>query len=114
MVWERLRERKDLTGRELTVLVNNRPDRGSRTADMAQACALLHPRQVLLLGAGQGFMRMRLKKLLPWARVVSLKAADTLDWASFSDRDAVLMIGNIAGEGRALMSRLREEGELLV
>ena len=114
LVWERLRGRAELAGRRLTVLVNNRPDRGSRTRDMAQACAKLRPRRVLLLGAGQAFMRARLKKLLPDAALIPLKGAAQLDWNDFSEQDVVFMIGNIAGEGRTLMTRLREEGELLV
>ena len=114
MVWEQLRDREPLAGRELTVLVNNRPDRGSRTADMAEVCALLRPKRVLLLGAGKWFMRARLKRLLPGAPVVSLQNAAALNFDDFTTRDAVFLIGNIAGEGRALMSRLREEGEILV
>lgn len=114
LVWERLRGREDLSDRQLSVLVNNRPDRGSRTSDMAEACTRLQPHRVLLLGAGQGFMRRRLKKLLPDAEVVPLRNAAGLDRDMFTERDAVFLIGNIAGEGRALMKRLREEGDLLV
>lgn len=114
LVWEQLRARPEFAGRELTLLVNNRPDRGSRTRDMAAACAQLRPRRVLLLGAAQGFMRAKIKKLLPEAEAVSLKNAAALDLAWFSERDAVYLIGNLAGEGRSLIQRLREEGEEIV
>ncbi len=114
LVWERLRGTPALAGRELSVLVNNRPDRGSRARDMADACARLGAKRVLLLGAAQGFMHARLKKLLPEAEIVRLRNAAALDWNAFTERDAVFLIGNLAGEGRALMTRLREEGEELV
>ncbi len=114
MVWEKLRERPEFAGRELTLLINNRPDRGSRTRDMAEVCALLKPRRVLLLGAAQGYMRAELGKRLPETEVIPLRNAAALDLTRFSERDAVFLIGNLAGEGRGLVRRLREEGEELV
>ena len=114
MVWEQLCTRPEFEDRELTVLVNNRPDRGSRSRDMAETCVLLQPRRVLLMGAAQGFMRANLKKRLPGTEVVSLGSAAALDMRWFSEQDAVYLIGNLAGEGRDLIRRIREEGEEFV
>ena len=114
MVWEKLRERQEFAGRELTLLVNNRPDRGSRTRDMAETCALLRPRRIFLMGAAQGFMRASLTKRLPGAIVIPLRSAAAFDMEQFTEQDAVYLIGNLAGEGRDLIRRLREEGEEIV
>ena len=114
MVWEKLRERPEFSGRELTLLVNNRPDRGSRTRDMAETCALLQPRRIFLMGAAQGFMRASLTKRLPGTKVIPLRNAAAFDMEQFTEEDAVYLIGNLAGEGRDLIRRLREEGEEIV
>lgn len=114
MVWEKLRERPEFAGRELTILVNNRPDRGSRTRDMAETCALLQPRRIFLMGAAQGFMRASLTKRLPGTKVIPLRNAAAFDMEQFTEEDAVYLIGNLAGEGRDLIRRLREEGEEIV
>ncbi|MCR5826328.1 MAG: poly-gamma-glutamate synthase PgsB [Oscillospiraceae bacterium] len=112
LIWEGLRAR--FPARTLSILVNNRPDRGSRAQDMAEVCVRLRPARVLLLGAAQGFMRLQLRARLPEAQVTGLKNAAALDLAAFGEGDAVLLVGNIAGQGRALTQRLREEGEELV
>ena len=114
MVWEKLRARPEFAGRELTLLVNNRPDRGSRTRDMAETCALLQPQRIFLMGAAQGFMRANLTKRLPGTEVIPLRNAAAFDMEQFTERDAVYLIGNLAGEGRDLIRRLREEGEEIV
>ena len=105
MVWEKLRERPEFSGRELTLLVNNRPDRGSRTRDMAETCALLQPRRIFLMGAAQGFMRASLTKRLPGTKVIPLRNAAAFDMEQFTEEDAVYLIGNLAGEGRDLIRR---------
>ena len=114
MVWEKLRARPEFAGRELTLLVNNRPDRGSRTRDMAETCALLQPQRIFLMGAAQGFMRANLTKRLPGTEVIPLRNAAAFDMERFTEQDAVYLIGNLAGEGRDLIRRLREEGEEIV
>ena len=108
MVWESLRERYSLGGKRLILLVNNRADRGSRTQDMLQACLALSPREVWLLGASQGYMRARLE-----GRSILVKGfpgARALDFSGLDEGCAVFAIGNIAGEGRAVLARVEEEG----
>lgn len=108
MVWESLRERYSLGGKRLILLVNNRADRGSRTRDMLQACLALSPREVWLLGASQGYMRARLegRSIL----VKGFSSAGALDFSGLDESCAVFAIGNIAGEGRAVLARVEEEG----
>lgn len=108
MVWESLRERYGLGGKRLILLVNNRADRGSRTRDMLQACLSLSPREVWLLGASQGYMRARLegRSIL----VKDFSSAGALDFSGLDEGCAVFAIGNIAGEGRAVLARVEEEG----
>ena len=114
MIWETLRAQRQWEDRALTLLVNNRPDRASRTKDMLDICLRLRPRRVLLLGASQGYMAARLRRALPDMPVLRLKEAAALDAGAFAPDEVVYAVGNIAGEGRALMARVREEGEALV
>lgn len=114
MVWEELRRREALADRELLLLVNDRADRPSRTRDMLTLCLRLKPRKVFLLGAAQSYMGSKLRRALPEAELVRLKNAGALDFSSLTQEQALFAVGNIANEGRALMARVREEGEALV
>lgn len=114
MVWEKLRAERRLEDKELILLINNRPDRGSRTRDMLDICARLAPKRVLLLGAAQSYMTARLRRILPQTEVTRLKSAAALKFDALTDDQVVYAVGNIANEGRALMARVREEGETLV
>jgi len=116
LVWQKLSCRQDLVRtadgqpRRFIVIVNNRPDRGSRTEDMLLTVKKLQPDEVWLLGAGRGYFRHRVMKTIP---VVSASAVQQLPFAE--DPDALYYaIGNLAGQGRDLMQRIREEGTELV
>lgn len=108
IVWEKLKARHSWAGRRLILLVNNRADRGSRTKDMLQVCIKLAPSEVWLLGASQGYMALELKRHSIPARRFSAAAA--LDLTAPDESCVVFAVGNIAGEGRALMARIRKEG----
>lgn len=114
MVWRQLRERRRWEERKLILLVNNRADRGSRTQDMLRVCLELAPQEVWLLGAAHGYMRRSLARRLPETRVVDFRCAADVDFSALDESCAVFAVGNIAGEGRALMARIREEGTALV
>ena len=103
-----------LGGRDFVLLINNRVDRGSRAEDMTDFAAACRPKEVLLLGAFQGYTRARLKKLLPGVKITSLDRAEALDPAAFKENTVLFAAGNIAGEGRRVMARVREEGGELV
>jgi len=111
MVWRQLRDRHGWQDKQLILLVNNRADRGSRTRDMLQVCVELAPAQVWLLGAAQGYMRRSLARSLPGANVTAFRRAAELELSGLGEGRVVFAVGNIAGEGRALMARVREEGE---
>ena len=110
MVWRQIAEKYRLQERRLILVVNNRADRGSRTQDMLQVCWELKPAEVWLLGASQGYMRRGLARRLPGTRVAWFHSAADLDFSRLDISCAVFAVGNIAGEGRALMARVREEG----
>lgn len=110
MVWDRLKRRLGLSGGRLILLVNNRADRGSRTEDMRKICLGLKPQEVWLMGAARGYMRRGLERRLPDAKVTGYPNAAALDLGKLLPGDTVFAIGNIAGEGRALIARVREEG----
>lgn len=114
MVWEMLKEKYGLEGRELILLVNNRPDRGSRTQDMLSVCLALRPEQVWLMGAARSYMRRGLERRLPRCRVRNLKSPRDMGLDSLEERHVIFAVGNIANEGRDLMAYVRKEGTELV
>lgn len=114
MVWRHLRERHGWEGKKLILLVNNRADRGSRTQDMLRVCLELAPDEVWLLGAAHGYMKRNLARKLPETRVLDFQRAADVDFTALNEDCAVFAVGNIAGEGRALMARVKEEGALFV
>lgn len=113
MVWEELRRREGLEEKELFLLVNNRPDRPSRTRDMLELCLRLRPQKVFLLGASQRYLEAKLRRLLPQTETARLKNADALALSLLTDDRVLFAVGNLAGEGRALLARVRKEGETL-
>lgn len=110
MVWEQMAEKYELRQRRLILLVNNRADRGSRTQDMLQVCLALKPQEIWLLGASRSYMQRGLARHLPDAQVTWFARAQDLDFSGLDQNCAVFAVGNIAGEGRALMERVRKEG----
>lgn len=112
MVWERLWAERRLEDKKLILLVNNRADRGSRTQDMLQVCLRLEPAEVWLAGASRGYMRFRLERRGIPARLIPQTAE--LDFAGLEQDSVIYAIGNIAGEGRALMARVEKEGTRIV
>lgn len=112
MVWEALKKKYGWSGKRLLLLVNNRADRGSRTRDMLQVCLTLCPEEVWLLGASQGYMQARLRRHSIPARGFSDAAALAL--SSLDENCVVFAVGNIAGEGRAVMTRVEREGRPFV
>lgn len=110
MVWEQMAEKYNLRQRKLILLVNNRADRGSRTQDMLQVCLALKPQEIWLLGASRSYMQRGLARHLPDVQVTWFAKAQDLDFSGLDQNCAVFAVGNIAGEGRALMERVRKEG----
>lgn len=114
LVWDELRARYRWTDGQLTLLINNRSDRGSRTQDMLRACARLHPAEVWLMGASRGYMKRKLARLLPQTPVRILKNASDIDQKHLTSERVIFAIGNIAEGGRELIARVRKEGSCLV
>lgn len=114
MVWRELSARYKLEGKRLILLVNNRADRGSRTQDMLRVCSELAPLEVWLLGASLSYMKRGLRRMLPTAGVrVFLRAAE-VDFSAVNSDAVLFAVGNLAGEGRTLIARMKEEGEAVV
>lgn len=113
-VYSDLCQRLHLEERPLTLLINSRADRGARTQDMLAVCQALRPARILLLGASKGYLRRRLSRLLPGTPAAFLPTAQALDDAMPPEGGVVFAVGNIAGEGRALIAKIRKEGTPLV
>ena len=114
MVWEKLRTEHGWQDRKLTLLINNRGDRASRTEDMLRVCTALHPAEVWLMGASRGYMKRGLRRKLPDAAVRELSGGTDIAVDSLTEDQVIFAIGNIAGGGRELMEYVRREGSALV
>lgn len=111
-VWHQMKERHELAQRRLVLLINNRRDRGYRTAHMLLLAKRLKPDEVWLLGAAQKAFARKLQKVGP-VPVRCFASADELDLAA-DENMVIFAAGNIAAEGHLLMARVREEGDALV
>ena len=114
MVWEKLCAEHGWQEKRLTLLINNRGDRASRTEDMLRVCTALHPAEVWLMGASRGYMKRGLKRKLPEVAVRELAGAVEIEVGSLQEDQVIFAIGNIAGGGRELMEYVRKEGTTLV
>ena len=114
MAWEKLRAEHGWQDRKLTLLINNRGDRASRTEDMLRVCTALHPAEVWLMGASRGYMKRGLRRELPDAAVRELSGGTDIAVDSLTEDQVIFAIGNIAGGGRELMEYVRREGSALV
>ena len=114
MVWEKLRAEHGWQDKKLTLLVNNRGDRASRTEDMLRVCTALHPAEVWLMGASRGYMKRGLRRKQPDAAVRELSGGTDIAVDSLTEDQVIFAIGNIAGGGRELMEYVRREGSALV
>ena len=114
MVWEKLCAEHSWQNKKLTLLINNRGDRASRTEDMLCVCTALRPSEVWLLGASRGYMKRGLKRKLPDAAVRELAGGTDIAVDSLTEDQVIFAIGNIAGDGRELMEYVRREGRAFV
>lgn len=113
-VYDALHARLNLDANCLTLLVNNRFDRGARTRDMALVCQRLRPARVLACGAGVSYLRRRLRALCPQAEFSALRSAREWTAASVARGETVFAVGNLAGMGRKLLEQAEKEGERIV
>ena len=114
MVWEKLCAEYGWQDKKLTLLINNRGDRASRTEDMLRVCTALHPAEVWLMGASRGYMKRGLQRKLPDAAVRELSGGTDIAVDSLTEDQVIFAIGNIAGDGRELMEYVRREGRAFV
>lgn len=111
LVFERLAKRLGRDGGELILLINNRPDRGYRTQHMVMVAQALRPGRVWLLGASQRAVARALGKKVPGLDVHRFSCAGELPLEQVPAGKVVFAVGNVAGPGREVMKRVREEGE---
>ena len=109
MVCRRVMEKYGWEGRELLLVINNRPDRGYRTEHMAMVAKALAPGRVWLLGASQMTVERRIRRDVPGVEVLGFRKAEELPLEGLNESTVVFAVGNVAGPGHALMKRIREE-----
>lgn len=110
-VYRRVSALPDLAGRELVLLVNNRPDRGYRTQHMELVARSLRPREIWLTGASQAAARRSLKRDLPGTPVLLFRDVGALPLEKQGGNVLIFAVGNLAGPGKAVLQRAEEEGE---
>ena len=111
LVFRRLAERFGWQGRDLTLLINNRPDRGYRTEHMVMVAGALQPARVWLLGASQVTTARAVRRRVPQADIRRFSWAEQLPLAEVPAGQVVFAVGNVAGPGHQVMKRVREEAE---
>lgn len=109
MVCRRVMEKYGWEGRELLLVINNRPDRGYRTEHMAMVAKALAPGRVWLLGASQMTVERRIRRDVSGVEVLGFRKAEELPLEGLNESTVVFAVGNVAGPGHALMKRIREE-----
>lgn len=110
-IYHRLVEKYGWENRPMILVVNNRADRGYRTQHMIDVARQLRPETVWLFGAAQSVVAGRIKNSLPDVQICRFKHVEELDFAKMPPDALVFAVGNIAGPGRELMRRVREESE---
>ena len=111
LVYERLAGEFGWSSKDLTLLINNRPDRGYRTEHMMLVAKALRPREVWLLGASQRPTARKLHRDLPEAVIRPFVRAADVPLQSLPEGSVIFSVGNVAGPGHDIMHRIREEGE---
>lgn len=110
LVFERLAKRFGWDGGNLTLLINNRSDRGYRTEHMALVAQALQPSQVWLLGASRRAAARSILKQAPRLELCCFSRVEELPLDQLSQGKVIFAVGNVAGLGHEVMKRVREEG----
>ncbi|PWL80637.1 MAG: poly-gamma-glutamate synthase PgsB [Prevotellaceae bacterium] len=110
LIYERLQTKTKFSHRKLILLINNRPDRGYRTRHMILLARSLMPTELWLIGASQFASERAFLRALPHAAVKKFHQVSDLPLDQLGEDTMVFAAGNIAGPGRALIERVREEG----
>lgn len=111
LVFDRLVKKYGWDRSKLTLVINNRHDRGYRTQHMMMVAKILQPSQVWLLGAAQITVERSIRRNVPGAEVVRYRQAEQLPLEQ-AEADAVIFaVGNLAGPGHKVMERIRKEGQ---
>ena len=71
----------------------------------------LEPEEIWLIGASQRAVRRTLRHILPDTPVRLFPGAEALPLDSRGADTMIFAAGNLAGPGKALMERVRKEGE---
>ncbi len=125
MIHDMMLSREIFAGGEWILVINNRPDRGSRTEDMLTFCRTVQPipEKIFLLGAARGYMERGIRRSLAHTQVRAFGDAKTLCEAlgeeerGCADRGKTLCVfatGNIAGCAREVLQLIGTEGESIV
>jgi poly-gamma-glutamate synthase PgsB/CapB len=111
LVFERLEKKYGWNRDNLTLLINNRHDRGYRTQHMIMVAKILQPRRVWLLGAAQMTVERAIRRSVPGVEVVRYRQAEQLPLETIHAGSMVFAVGNLAGPGHKVMERVRKEGQ---
>ena len=86
-------------------------DRGYRTQHMELVAKALRPKEIWLIGASQRAARRGLERALPGTPVRLFRDVGALPLEGQGEDALIFGAGNLAGPGKALLQRVKEEGE---
>lgn len=114
LVFRRLAEQFGWRSGDVTLLINNRPDRGYRTEHMVMVAQALAPARVWLVGASQVSAARAIGRRVPEADIQRFSRAEELPLDEVPTGQVVFAVGNVAGPGHQVMERVRKEAEVYV
>ena len=114
LVFRRLAAQFGWRSGDVTLLINNRPDRGYRTEHMVMVAQALAPARVWLLGASQVSAARAIGRRVPQVEIRRFSRAEELPLDEVPAGQVVFAVGNVAGPGHQVMERVRKEAEVYV
>lgn len=106
LVLNKILEKYNWNNRKLTLLINNRPDRGYRANHMISLTNLINPDKVLISGAFSYILKSRLKSFDP----IIMKNIEDIDFNNLNENDIIYGVGNIANGGEYIIKKAMKEG----
>ncbi|MCQ2419565.1 MAG: poly-gamma-glutamate synthase PgsB [Clostridia bacterium] len=113
-IYRKVISERKANAKKVILLRNHRADRGTRTRDMAALAAELPCDEIWLMGAGKSYFERTLRKKQFSGSVHHIRNADDPRLSDIPDGTLIFAAGNIAGNGKKLVDRIRKEGINLV
>lgn len=107
LVYERVKAKYNLKGKNLILLINNRPDRGYRAKHMILLAKRLNPEKIIITGS---FLNP-LKKALKDFDLEVMDNIKELNFQNVDENSVIYAVGNIANNGDIILEEVKKVGK---